>query len=712
MATRKKRKAQGDLPRKRPPVLLYGLTIFTSAFLLFQVQPIVAKYILPWYGGSQAVWSVSLLFFQVFLLLGYLYAHLLRKLRNHRRETLVHCALLAASLLLLPIVPSDAWRAGGGSDPTWRILGLLTATLGLPYALLASTSPLVQSWYPRAFGMSTYRLYAVSNLGSLLGLVTYPFLVEPAMARSAQAVTWSWGMGAFALLAGASAVASLRPVNPHGDEPANRFVGRVEDSEPGARATDMRDPHRVIFWLLLPALASVLLLSTTNKLVQELVAVPFLWILPLTLYLLSFILTFESSRWYDRRVFLGVLAVSFGGVLYFLMLKEDPPLLLSIAFYTAALFAGCMVCHGEVARLKPPPRLLTTFYLCLAAGGAAGGLFVAVLAPAVFSDFTEYPLALVIIPAAWVAVRLFETPAGGQSPIPKPLAAVAAGVIALFAIVLFTGGTGGANVIARDRNFYGTLTIAEYDSAGAKGHHRTMRHGKILHGLQYLHPQYERLATSYFSAKGGAGLTLANYPRKEGKGLKIGVIGLGVGTLAAWTLPGDTIRFYEINPAVEAMARKYFTFLGKSRGHVEVVIGDGRLELEKEAPQGFDVLVVDAFNNDSPPLHLLTRESFQIYLKHLKPDGAIAMHITSKYINFVPVISALAEYFHYPWTTVIDYNREDEFYRTVSFWAILTNNPALQSNEAIAAASNQPVIVNRVPLWTDDYTSLFEIVEW
>ena len=713
MSRRKKRKAGGDLARSRPPVLLYGVTIFTSAFLLFQVQPIVAKYILPWYGGSQAVWSVSLLFFQAFLLLGYLYAHLLRKLWNQRRESLIHCSLLAASLLLMPIVPSDSWRAGGGSDPTWQILGLLTATLGLPYALLASTSPLVQSWYPKAFGMSTYRLYAVSNLGSLLGLVTYPFLVEPALARSAQAVTWSWGMGAFALLAGLSAVASLRPVRDRDDdEPPNRPVGRAEDTGVAARATDMRDPHRSIFWVLLPALASVLLLSTTNKLVQELVAVPFLWILPLTIYLLTFILAFESPRWYDRRVFLGLLAGSFGGVLYFLMLKEDPPLLLSVAFYAAALFAGCMVCHGEVARLKPPPRLLTAFYLCLAAGGAVGGLFVAVIAPAVFNDFTEYPLALVLIPAAWVAVRSFETPADGQSPIPKPLAAVAAVAIGLFAIVLFTGGTGGDNVIARDRNFYGTLTVAEYGNAGTKGHHRTMRHGRILHGLQYLHPEYERLATSYFTGKGGAGLTLANYPRQKGRGLKIGVIGLGVGTLAAWTLPGDTIRFYEINPAVETMARKYFTFLEKSRGREEVVIGDARLVLEKEPPQGFDVLVVDAFNNDSPPLHLLTAESFRIYQKHLKPDGAIAMHITSKYINFVPVVSALAEYFHYPWTTVIDYNREDEFFRTVSFWAILTNNAALQTNEALAAASNQPVIVNRVPLWTDDYTSLFEIVEW
>ncbi|HLF14801.1 MAG TPA: hypothetical protein VI932_07935, partial [Bacteroidota bacterium] len=395
---RKKKEKNVIRPRGRAPVVLYGLTIFSSAFLLFQVQPIVAKYILPWYGGSQAVWSVSLLFFQAFLLLGYLYAHLLRKLGNQRRETVIHCALLAASLLLMPIIPGDAWRAAGGTDPTWQILGLLTATLGLPYLLMASTSPLVQSWYPKSFGMSTYRLYAVSNLGSLLGLVTYPFLVEPSMTRTAQAVAWSWGMGGFAILAGLSAVASLRPAgDPDVDRPSNRSIGRAEDGEPARRPTDMRDPHRIAFWVLLPALASVLLLSTTNKLVQELVAVPFLWILPLTVYLLSFILTFDSSRWYDRRVFLGLLAGSFGGVLYFLMLREDPPLLLSIAFYTAGLFAGCMVCHGELVRLKPPPRLLTAFYLCLAAGGAVGGLFVAVIAPAIFNDYTEYPLVLVLI---------------------------------------------------------------------------------------------------------------------------------------------------------------------------------------------------------------------------------------------------------------------------------------------------------------------------
>ncbi len=713
MSTRKKGKA-GERPTgSKPPVVLYAVTIFTSAFLLFQVQPIVAKYILPWYGGSQAVWSVSLLFFQGFLLFGYLYAHLLRKLRNPQRETVIHCSLLGASLFLMPIIPADTWQAATGSDPTWQILGLLSTTLGLPYALLASTSPLVQSWYPRAFGMSTYRLYAVSNLGSLLGLISYPFLVEPALARAAQAVAWSWGMGAFALLAALSAFASLRPVRDRGDEALpNRSVGRSEESEGAGSPTDMRDPYRAIFWILLPALASVLLLSTTNKIVQELVAIPFLWIIPLTVYLLSFILTFDSSRWYDRRVFLGLLAASFGGVLYILTLKEDPPLLLSIALYVAVLFAGCMICHAEVARLKPPPRLLTAFYLCLSLGGVVGGLFVAVIAPALFNEFTEYPLALVLIPAAWVAVRSFETPTNGQAPMPRFQAAIATGAIVVFAVALFTGGTGNDHVIARDRNFYGTLTVAEYDSAGSQGHHRTMRHGRILHGLQYLHPRYERLATSYFSEKGGAGLTLANFPRQKGRGLKIGVIGLGVGTLAAWTLPGDTIRFYEINPAVETMARKYFTFLGKSQGRVEVAIGDARLVLEKEAPQGFDVLVVDAFNNDSPPVHLLTGESFQIYLKHLKPDGAIAMNITSKYINFVPVIASLAEYYRFPWTTVIDYNREDEFHRTVSFWAILTHNASLQANEALTAASYQPVITNRIPLWTDDYTSLFEIVEW
>lgn len=700
----------GGVGAGRVPALLYALTIFTSAFLTFQVQPIAAKYILPWYGGSQAVWSVSLLFFQAALFFGYLYAHLLRKVGNRRREAVIHCVLLAASLATLPIVPDEGWRAAGGADPTWRILGLLAVTLGLPCLLLASTSPLVQSWYPRRYGMSTYRLYAVSNAGSLLGLVSYPFLVEPALTRTAQAVWWSWGMGAFAVLAGLSAVASLRTAGAPAGSPAAGSARGREAASPNAEG--MRDPHRTVFWILLPALGSVLLLSTTNKIVQELVAVPFLWIVPLTVYLLTFIAAFQSPRFYDRRSYLGLLVVSFGGVLWFLMMREDPPLLLSLGFYLAALFSGCMVCHGELVRLTPPTTRLTAFYLCIAAGGALGGVFVALVAPAVFDGYAEFPLSLALIPAAWLAVRFLEAGDAGSRGLPLPHAGAAGAAVAAFAGALFAAGPGGEGIIARDRNFYGTLTVAEYGRPGTEGYHRAMRHGRILHGLQYLHPKYERLATTYFTDRGGAGMTLANYPRQKGKGLKIGVVGLGVGTLAAWTLPGDTIRYYEINPAVERMAREHFTYLGKSAGRGEVALGDGRLVLEAEPPQGFDVLVLDAFNNDSPPVHLLTRESFGIYLRHLKPEGALAVNITSKYINFIPVISELAGAFRLPWTTVIDYNREDAFNRTVSFWAILTRNPSLQQNEALNAASSQPEVRRRVPLWTDDYTSLFDIVEW
>lgn len=700
----------GGVGAGRVPALLYALTIFTSAFLTFQVQPIAAKYILPWYGGSQAVWSVSLLFFQAALFFGYLYAHLLRKVGSRRREAVIHCVLLAASLATLPIVPDEGWRAAGGADPTWRILGLLAVTLGLPCLLLASTSPLVQSWYPRHYGMSTYRLYAVSNVGSLLGLVSYPFLVEPALTRTAQAVWWSWGMGAFAALAGLSAVASLRTAGAPAGSPAAGSARGREAASPNAAG--MRDPQRTVFWILLPALGSVLLLSTTNKIVQELVAVPFLWIVPLTVYLLTFIAAFQSPRFYDRRSYLGLLVVSFGGVLWFLMMREDPPLLLSLGFYLAALFSGCMVCHGELVRLTPPTTRLTAFYLCIAAGGALGGVFVALVAPAVFDGYTEFPLSLALIPAAWLAVRFLEAGDAGRRRFPPAQAGAAGAAVAAFAGALFAAGPGGEGIIARDRNFYGTLTVAEYGRPGTEGYHRAMRHGRILHGLQYLHPKYERLATTYFTDRGGAGMTLANYPRRKGKGLKIGVVGLGVGTLAAWTLPGDTIRYYEINPAVERMAREYFTYLGKSAGRGEVALGDGRLVLEAEPPQGFDVLVLDAFNNDSPPVHLLTRESFGIYLRHLKPEGALAVNITSKYINFIPVISELAGAFRLPWTTVIDYNREDAFNRTVSFWAILTRNPSLQQNEALNAASSQPEVRRRVPLWTDDYTSLFDIVEW
>jgi len=680
-------------------VLLYGLTIFSSAFLIFQVQPIIAKYILPWYGGSQAVWTISLLFFQTFLLVGYLYAHLLRKISSGRVQAGVHMALLALSLLMLPIIPGEGWRTEGGADPTWQILGLLTVTLGLPYMLLASTSPLVQSWLARPGGRSPYRFYALSNIGSLIGLLAYPFLVEPNVTRSMQATAWSWGMGAFVLMGIAAAARSVKaPPDPE-----------HKSSEPGPGLVT------VTFWLILPALASVFLLATTNRLVQELVAIPFLWILPLTLYLLSFIVTFDRARWYSRNVFLALMIVSFGGVLWITMMKEDPPLLASIACYLAALFAGCMVCHGEVYRLRPPAGQLTGFYLYLAAGGALGGLCVAVIAPVLFYDYLEYPLVLVCIPLAWLAVVTFSPRDGGASPRYRFSVATAIGLAATatFAFGLYAARTSaGANAIARTRNFYGTLTVAEYERPGSKGWHRTMRHGRILHGLQYLYPDLEHLPTAYFTGKGGGGMTIRNYPRPSGRGMKIGVIGLGVGTIAAWAEPEDTVKFYEINPDVERLAREYFTFLGKCRGTAEVALGDARLVLEGEPAQRFDVFVIDAFNNDSPPLHLLTKESFQLYFRHLRPEGAIVAHITSKYINFVPVISAIADGLNMPWTTVFDFNREDEYLRTQSFWVVLTRNPSLLANGEILGASYRPDIPVTPRIWTDDYSSLFDIVEW
>jgi len=687
-------------------VALYGVTIFSAAFLLFQVQPIIAKYILPWYGGSQAVWTISLLFFQFFLLLGYLYAHILRKLKSEKVQAGVHVMLLVAALFALPIVPGDHWRAEGGADPTWQILGLLTATLGLPYLLLASTSPLVQSWIAAPGGRSPYRFYALSNLGSLIGLVTYPFIVEPNVARSVQAAGWSWGMGGFVVLGIAAALRSMKRTAPVG------AAGKKAGGEPPP--PDMRT---IAFWILLPALASVFLLSTTNRLVQDLVAIPFLWILPLTIYLMSFIITFDRPAWYSRKVFVALMALSFGGVLWISLMSEDPPLLVSIAVHLVALFAGCMLCHGEVVRMKPSADHLTRFYLYLSGGGALGGFLVAVVAPMVFDDYLEYPLVMVLIPLALMAA--VTTPAKGKSRrgILKTAALypLAAGLLAVgaFAVGLYAArSAAGMNAVARARNFYGTLTVAEYDRPGTRGSHRTMRHGRILHGLQYLHSDLEHLPTAYFTSHGGGGMTIRNFPRPEGRGLKIGVIGLGVGTIAAWAEPGDTVKFYEINPDVERLARRYFTYLAKCRGTAEVAIGDARLVLEREPPQQFDVFVVDAFNNDSPPLHLLTREAFQLYFRHLRPDGAIAAHITSKYINFVPVISAIADGLNCPWTTVFDFNREDEYLRTQSFWVILTRNAALQANREILNASNRPDVPPTSRVWTDDYSSLFEIVEW
>src|SRR5438876_1401131 len=372
-------------------MLLYACTIFLSAFLLFQVQPLIAKMILPWFGGSAAVWTACVLFFQLLLLLGYLYSHWTVRYLRPKTQTILHIAVLAASLLMLPAIPNAAWKPAGGEDPTLRILGLLGATIGLPYLLLSTTGPLIQAWFVRERlreGGSAYRLYALSNLGSMLALLSYPALVEPYFATESQGYAWSAGYVAFALFCGAAAWRGLTRFRGNETPLGAPVAGQPESPAP--------DAALLLIWISLAAAASTLLLAVTNHLSQNVAAIPFLWVPPLAIYLLSFILCFDGDGWYKRPLYLGLLAVMIGGMAYALFTdSENMPLKVALPLFATGLFTCCMVCHGELARLKPDPRYLTLFYLMVSIGGAIGGIFVGVLAPRLFSGYYELPLGLV-----------------------------------------------------------------------------------------------------------------------------------------------------------------------------------------------------------------------------------------------------------------------------------------------------------------------------
>jgi spermidine synthase len=766
----------------------YALTIFTGAFLLFQVQPLIGKYILPWFGGGPGVWTTCMLFFQVLLLGGYAHAHFTSRWLKPRTQAILHLVLLAAALALLPITPSDSWKPHGGGNPTLQILALLAASLGLPYFVLSTTGPLLQQWFSRAQpGRSPYRLYALSNVGSLLALVSYPFFFETHFTRKIQAGLWAWGLVAYVLCCGFCA---LRLWKSGVQSPKSK----VQDQEPEADLTEdaTRNTHAPpinyqpstlnhLLWLLLPACASVLLLATTNKLCQDVAVIPFLWVVPLALYLLSFIICFDSPRWYVRYPFTLALIAALGGLCWALFNASDLSLSKQVAIYCGGLFICCMVCHGELYRLKPDPRHLTGYYLMIAAGGALGGLFVAVAAPLLFNDYYELhwgiflcgllfllvcvtahagspgsdvpsskwnewrwlactlvflvfagldrsltwlsahggTLAkghviglrigvwslLVLGIAFWIARRKFR---GFQHWRFLTCAWLSLGLIGLSAILWKQAHAAGSERVYRSRNFYGVLTVEEHEKKDPTSHYFLLQHGRITHGLQFVDPAQAMLPVSYYGAESGIGLGVAALSAGH---RRIGVVGLGTGTMAAFGRAGDYLCFYEINPQVQAVAKSWFSYLPKCPGKVEVALGDARLSLEREPPQHFDLLVLDAFSSDAIPVHLLTKEAFEVYQRHLNTNGIIAVHISNHYLDLEPVVVKLARHFGYKLVS-IDYDEtDDSWWLYSSTWILLSHSEQIINSPAIRnAASTVKTNDSKVPLWTDDFASLFQIL--
>ncbi|HRQ96667.1 MAG TPA: hypothetical protein PK440_16960, partial [Candidatus Accumulibacter phosphatis] len=586
-------------------MISFALTVFLSAFLLFQIQPIIAKMILPWFGGSSSVWSTCLVFFQAVLLLGYLYVHLLHEWLSPRRQNIVHCALLLLSLATLPVVANPAWKDAAFASPTWNVLVVLGTAVGMPYLLLSTTGPLMQAWYARSFNsLMPYRLYALSNLASMLALLSYPVLVEPFFVVAQQANAWSVGYVFFVIACLASAWQSWQGVS-------GELERRPASSEPVARPP-LRE---CLLWIGLAMTASILLLALTRHLTQDVAPVPFLWVVPLSIYLLSFILCFDAPRYYHRRGFLIALPIAFIA-LDQVLAEVGMPVPMLVSVLCLALFVFCMVCHGELVRRRPPVRHLTLFYLMLSIGGALGGSFVGLLAPALFNAYFELPIGLFLCAVLVIIVLWPEV---------KPIWRW----LLLIALALYGYRLAGISVdYVEDyrrvmRNFYGQLRIDDVseDDLGIK---RRMFHGRINHGEQFIAPEHSRRPTAYYCEQSGIGQALLSLPTDRPR--KIGVVGLGAGTLATYGRQGDEMRLYEIDDQVLDLARSDFSYLAESRARIVPVLGDGRLMLESEAAQAFDLLAIDAFSGDSIPAHLLTLEAMQSYLRHMRSDGILAVH--------------------------------------------------------------------------------------
>ena len=680
-------------------MILYACTIFASAFLLFLIQPIIAKQILPWFGGSAAVWTTCLVFFQCALLAGYLYSDLTTRKLGAKRQAMLHLILTLIAIALLPIIPEMAWKPQGDEQPSLRILLLLTATIGLPYFLLATTSPLVQAWFARSYpNASPYRLFALSNLASMLALIGYPFIFEPLISTRQQAIGWSVGFGLFAALIAASAWFGLRTSTAETGDAVNQNLVSEFNVIPTAPAWKQK-----LSWIGLSAMGSVLLLAVSNHLTQNISSIPLLWIVPLVLYLITFILCFDGKNWYQPTLWIPMLGSAIIAMAWTLADKEMHFMLYwQIGLFLAGLFIACMFCHGELVARKPHPAHLTTFYLMVSVGGALGSLLVGVVAPLTLPAYYELEVAIVLL-AMMATASIWKRVHFGFIGI-GALVSLFALAAAIYTVKEFNEG-----VVVMMRNFYGTLRVKEYNPPDVEYRKRSLVHGAILHGEQYLDPPYNRSATTYYKAKSGIGRMLLlkeklnpDWPRK------VGIIGLGTGTIAAYGNKGDVFRFYDINPQVVTIANRDFTYLKDTEAKVEISLGDARLNLEREPVQNFDVLAVDAFSSDSIPVHLITLEAVEIYLKHMKPDGVIAYHVSNRFLDLKPVVQMIAEKHGLAVGWVRDTYDDGS---TTSDWVLLTKAKNLLLKPDILEAT---YIIPPEPgwrVWTDDFNNLVQVMK-
>jgi hypothetical protein len=698
---------------------LFSATVGLGAFLLFLVQFVLAKRLLPWFGGVPAVWTTCMLFFQVGLLVGYAYAHGAARHLTLRVQRWVHVGLLvaaAAGLALgvalagLPLVPAEASKPTPDAPPVASLLLLLLQTVGLPFVVLSATGPLLQSWHARLLpGERPWRLYALSNAGSLLGLLAYPLAVERWTTVTEQGWLWSGAFVVFALLCGLVAVVAGRA--PEAVQPPD---GEGDTSE----ATSV---SVVIHWAALAMVASVLLLATTSQICQEVAVVPMLWMLPLALYLGSFIVCFEWEGAYRRWLWLPLVALGAVASTWALFQGAWLRIVVQIAIHSGTLFVYCMACHGELYRMRPSERRLTAFYLSIAGGGALGGVFSAVLAPLLFPGYWELHWAIIEGAALFVVLLLQDGPlrlrAGGVWRTTGRFVLVAACLVLTAALVLQAGRPlAGASFV--ERTFFGVLRVTR-ELEGPSGASLKLRHGRITHGLQLDDPARRLEPTTYYGFESGVGLAISGHPRRNNLSrggdhdLRVAVVGLGVGTLASHTKPGDFMRFYEIDDAVIGLSQgdsPVFTYLAEATARIEIARGDARLSLEREPPGRFDVIAVDAFSSDSIPTHLVTVEALRVYARHLRDhEGIVALHVSNRYLDLEPVVAALEK--ETGWNGILVESDGDQDVIWKSDWALLSRDALLLTQPPFAEAG-RPLMLPLSRPWTDGRSDLLSIVRW
>ena len=721
---------------------LFALTIFCSAFLLFQVQPMISKFILPWFGGSPAVWTTAMLFFQCTLCLGYIYAHALTRLPSRKVQAGIHAILLVCSCLLASaILPNTSWKPTGEEMPVLHVLLILGSAVGLPYFCLATTGPLVQHWFSHtAATESVYRLYALSNVGSFAALLSFPYLLEPWFNLQQMSEWWGWGFGLFAILC----------------LPIALGWGQHESTAATKQALPQHDEDEKITqwmrvrWLSLPALASLIFIAATDQISHNIAPEPSLWIATLGLYLSTFVLTFDHPRWY-RPALTAVLAMA---ALFLVVGRDEIPSWFNFEWdygvsdmrfmHYAVLFLACMMCHGELYRQRPRnTRYLTEFYLWMSVGGACGGLFIIFFATNFFDEYHEWSIALILsILLAFIILRrewgvsrpLSEnlSNAGALTVNAKKQRYLSIACVATITLFLFiedplkwrTGlPTDYVSVqLDQARNFYGTVAVTERQyPQNPELNYRTFFSGQITHGIQFLNLELRHQPATYYGWQSGVGETFS-YLHQNEKPLRVGLIGLGVGTLANYARPQDHFDYYEINSEVVRIAQKWFDNLSAIKSHsLSIILGDARLQIERlPATTLYDVIVLDAFTGGSVPIHLLSQEAFQIYRSHLKPNGFIVINITNAYLNLYPVVKAQAEALDLGYRNKFQDIDRDQLIRRNQYFIMTNDNTYLKSHPSVNRIQRneqgQAIGIENLDrpgkhLWTDQLSSMHQI-QW